>query len=683
MKRCPECRRDYHDDSLRYCLDDGTALVDGPATPFLPDEGSPNAGDDSATALLHSSIVPNGSDGIEPATSIRVTATGATSRDSLLIIEFENTTGEDILNHTLKTALGFSLAQSPYLDIVSDTKVSQALRLMKRQPNERVTRELAEELCLRLNLKAYLAGSISNLGAMYLLTLEAVNAGTGESLGREFEQANSKEEILGALGRAASGIRKRLGESLNSIQKYGVPLDATTSSFEAWKFYRLGIEQANSGRQLEAIPFYQKSLEFDPGFATAYAALAVIYCNTKQWKLAAEMATKAFELRDSVGEAEKLRISFFYYKDTMGEIDKAITTLELWRKTYTLTAAPLVNLADCYIQLGQFDKAASICRDGIDSTTFSTSALYANLADSLLPLGRYEEVKETCNEAFVRNFDASYFHAPLFLVGFIEGDAAAMAENLEWFSGRRDEYLALDLQTGVAAFRGRWREAQDFSRKAINLATRSNAKEVGARFFADQALRVAFWSSGSGLPGGDEGQLKTVLKTQVNKALNLGQGKDVVTYAALALAVSGQAAESISLVEKLNAERPKDTLLNELWFPMIRAATLLQQRKSEAAIEQLLTTERYEKAAQFYPQYLRGLAYLQLQKKELAVTEFDKILNNRGNSPLSSIYPLAQLGKARILKDKAEYEKFLELWKDADADMPALVAAKAELDALP
>jgi eukaryotic-like serine/threonine-protein kinase len=637
-------------------------------------------------SFLERTAVPNKAEKPEtnPTSAPKLsTSSGGRMKDSLLLIDFENQTGEVIFDHTLKTALTFALGQSPFLDIVPDAKVAQTLRLMKRAAGERVTRELAEEICLRLNLKAYLAGSVSNLGSIYFLTLEAVNARSGESLGREYEQANNKEEILAALGRAATGIREKLGESLSSIQKYDIPLDLTTSSFEALKFLTLGQEQANSGKQLEAIPFYQKALEFDSEFASAYSGLAVIYANANQWKLAKGNAAKAFELKDSVGGHEKLRVSYFYYSFVTGEMDKALSTLDLWRKTYTSSVAPYVNLADSYTRIGQFERAISVCREALNSTNVAAAAvLYTNLADSLLSLGRFDEVKETLREAFARNFDFYIFHISLFRVGFIENDSALMEENLKWFDGQTDEYLALDLQSGAAAFTGKWRTAQEFSRKAIDLAVLNNARELAARFAAEQALRIALWSSGTGLPKGEEAQLKTVLKTQTNKALNLERGKDVMTRAALALAVAGQTAEADALADELQAEYPRATLLNQLWLPMIRAAILLQSGNAKEAIEELEIVERYEKAAEFYPQYLRGLSFLQLNKPKNAVKEFDKILNHRGEAPLSSVYPLAQLGKARATKGKAEYEKFFELWKDADKDMPALIEAKKEFEKL-
>jgi hypothetical protein len=312
----------------------------------------------------------------------------------------------------------------------------------------------------------------------------------------------------------------------------------------------------------------------------------------------------------------------------------------------------------------------------------SNAVAYVNLAGSLLLLGRYGEAKEVCRHAFEKQLDGNYFHWFLYSIAFIENDAAAMGEQLKWFSGRNDEYLALNLQTGTAAFQGKWREAQDVSRRSIDLAGRSNAREVAAQYAAEQALRIVFWSAGGGLPTGDEGQLKTVLKTQTNKALNLERGKEVMSRAALALACAGQAAEANSLMDELHQERPKDTLLNDLWLPTVRAAILLRSGKAKEAIEELEIAERFERAGEFFPQYLRGLAYLRLNKPKAAAREFDKILNHRGEAPLSSIYPLAQLGKARALKDRAEYVKFFELWKDADKDMPALAAAKNEHDDL-
>jgi serine/threonine protein kinase len=632
-------------------------------------------------AKLEQTAVPNKKES-ETLIIPRLSSSSGSVKDALLLTEFENTTGEAIFDQTLKTALAFSLAQSPFLDVVPDAKVRQTLLRMGCSPDARVTKELGEEICLRQNLKAFLTGTISSFGNIYVLTLEAINARTGENLGREFEQVTSREEILNALGKAATGMREKLGESLSSIEKYCVEVgEATTSSLEALKFYTLGLEQAILGKQFEAIPFLNKALEIDPKFALGYAGLAVIYSNTNQWKLAAKMTVKAFQLRDTVSEIEKLRISYFHYKLVTSEIDKAIDTLELWRKTYPLSVAPFIGLSDSLERIGQSEKAVSVILEGLRLET-ATALVYMNLAESLLSLDRYAEVKEACRQAFEKQFEGDDFHLFLYIVAFIENDETAMTENLNWFSGRKNEYLAFDLQAGSAAFQGKWRTTQDFSRKAIDLATRGNANEVAAKFAAEQALRIVFWSSGTDLPKTDDNQLKTVLKSQTNKALNLERGKEVIIRTALALAVAGYSAEANELAEELKAERPKDTLFNNLWHPTINAALQLQKDNPKEAIEELEIVERYEKAGEFYPQYLRGLAYLKMGKTKDAVKEFDKILNHRGEAPLSSIYPLAQLNKARATKDKAEYEKFFEWWKDADKDMPALVEAQKEYNSL-
>ena len=553
---------------------------------------------------------------------------------------------------------------------------------MGRSASEPVTKELGYEICLRQGLKAYIAGTISSLGKVYVLTLEAINARTGESLGREFEQVSSKEEVLTALGRSAAGLREKLGESLSSIQEYGLPIEyATTSSLEALEFYLLAVEQAFIGKQLESIPFYKKALEFDETFASVYMGLAAIYANTNQRELAAEMIVKAYDLRDTVSENEELRIDYLYYKYVTGEIDKTIDTLNLWRKTYPSQVAPLVNLSDSLERVGQSEKAVAAARKAL-RLDINTAAAYFNLVESLLSLDRYAEAKEVCQVAFERGLDRHYFHIFLFSVAFIENETAEMTEHLAWFDGRSDEYLAIDLQTGVAAFQGQWRKLQDFSRRAIDLASRSDAKEIAANYAVEQALRIVFWSSGEGLPSGDDSKLKAVLKTQTNNALKLARSGSVLSHVALAYAVGGQSEEAKSLIDELKKERPKDTLINELWLPTIRAALELQNDRAKEAIEELEIAERFEHACEFYPQYIRALAYFKLNKMKDSVREFEKILNHHGEAPLSSLYALAQLGKARAAKDKQEYEKFFELWKDADKDMPALVEAKKEFEEL-
>jgi len=633
-------------------------------------------------AKLEQTAVPSKPENAVTSSPRHSISSGSGTKDSILLTEFENSTGESIFDQTLKMALAFSLAQSPFLDIVPDSKVSQTLRLMGRNPSEKVTKELGEEICMRQNLKAFITGSITKFGEIYVLTLEAINARNNESLGREFEQVSSREEVLNALTRAAAGLRERLGESLSSIEKFNVPSESiTTSSLEALKIFVLGREQIVNGRQFEAIPFYKKALELDPEFALAYTELAVVYRNTDQWKLAAEMTEKAFKLRDAVSESEKLRITYYYHNFVNGELDKAIDTLELWRNTYPNFVVSYVSLSDSMERIGQSEKAVAFAREGIRIDP-NYATIYMNLVESLVSLGRYDEAKDTCKTAFERKLDGTYFHLFPLMIAFVENDAAALQANLRWFAGRDDEHLAFDVQARAAAVMGKWRMAQDFSRRSVDLATHTNAQEVAGKYAAEQAVRVVFWSSGTGLPSKDDATLRSVLRAQTNKALSLEKGQIVVVTVALALAAAGQSDDATKLLNELLAQRPNDTLLKHLWAPTIKAAIWFQAGKIKEAIEELEITERLEKAGEFYPQYLRGLANLELGRSTDAAREFNKILNNRGEAPLSSLYPLAQLGKARATKDKAEYERFLEMWKDADKDMPALTAARKEYESL-
>jgi tetratricopeptide (TPR) repeat protein len=428
---------------------------------------------------------------------------------------------------------------------------------------------------------------------------------------------------------------------------------------------------------MEAIPFHQKAPAIDPDFALAHTELAVVYRNTDPRNAAAEMTSKAYELRDSVSETERLRIIYYYHNFVQGEMDRATETLELWRNTYPNFVVSYVSLSDSFERLGQSEKAIQFARQGLKLDP-NYATIYMNLVESLVSVNRFDEAKEAVSQAFERKLDGDYFHTFPYMVGFIEGDLPAMESNLNWFAGRDDEYLALDLQAGTAAFKGQWRTSQDFSRRSIDLASLRNAREVAAKYAAEQALRIVFWSSAHGLPASDDRQLKTVLSAQSNKALKLERGREILIRTALASAVAGLADEARTVVEELVAANPRDTLLNQLWVPMINAALLLHADRAKEALEELELAERLERGGEFFPQYLRGLTYARLGEMTAAVREFDKILGRRGETPLSSIYPLAQLAKARATKRKEDYELFFELWSEADKDMPALVAAREE-----
>jgi serine/threonine protein kinase/tetratricopeptide (TPR) repeat protein len=636
---------------------------------------------------LERSTVPNREDvpSVPPDRQTQVpsiTTSSGGSKDAILLTEFTNLTGDPVFDGTLNVALAITLEQSPFVEIFNDARVRHSLRLMGRDPSERVTRELGREICMRQSLKAYITGTISCLGSTYVVTLEAVNGRNGDIIGRQLEQTDTKENVLQALGRAATGMREKLGESLSSIDMFDAPLqEATTSSMEAFKAYSVFIEYYRDGKTLEAIPFAKRAIELDPNFASAYVMLAVMYNNTNQPKLAAEYATKAYELRDRVGEYEGLRITEFYHTTVSGEVDKQIETLNMYKRSYPLDAIPPVKLSDRYEVIGQFERAVEEGREGFRLNPHYAIAVQ-NLCTALLRVGRYDEVNSLCNDAFQKGLDGDLFHMLLYQTAFIAGDLDEAESQLSWFHGRDDEHFAINLRTETEGFLGRWRTSQEFSRRSIEIAERSEVLECAAEYAAEQAVRMALFSSGSGIPSSRDPKLSLGLQTQVRKALRLARNQVSLSRCAIALGLAGMLSESEELIREIRSERPRDTVLNQMWIPVARATGMLQAGKYEAVEAELEIAERFERAGRFLPQYVRGLAYLHSNRKADAVNEFDRVLDHRGEGPLSAVYPLTQLARARALNEKSEYEKFFEYWKNADPDMPALLSARDEYNAL-
>ncbi len=600
-----------------------------------------------------------------------------TDKDAILLADFVNTTGDAVFDGTLKQGLAVQLGQSPFLNLFSDTRVRQTLRLMGHSPDDRVTAEIGREICQRQALKAFITGSIASLGSHYVLTLQAVNSQNGEVLANEQGEAESKEEVLKTLSQAAIKLREKLGESLNSLQRFDAPLEVTTSSLEALKAYSLAAEQANRGKWIEAMDHYKHAFELDPNFASAYSGLGVSYANTNQPKLAGENMAKAYALRDRVSEVERLRITSFYYFYDTGELDKYIEVLELYKQTYPRDDRPYVNLSVAYDRIGQWEKSAAEAGEAIRINP-NTVAPHGNLARALMRLNRYDESIAVLDRALKQlKLDSEPLHTWVYHNAFIRRDAAAMKHEVEQLTGKPNEYIVLDWQTNSSAFGGQWRLAQDFSRRSIDLATHNNAKEVAAQYAAEEALRAAVF--------GQCGQTKSAAA----QALSFEHNQVSLTRSSLALALCGEVAQAQSLVNELAKEYPHFTIVNEIWLPPTRAALELDRVNAAQAITELQAASRYEAAGEFWPQYVRGLANLKLGKGAEAAVEFQKILASRGYAVLSPLYPLAHLGLARATvmqgdaaKARKAYEDFFALWKDADGDIPALIEAKKEYEKL-
>jgi serine/threonine protein kinase/Flp pilus assembly protein TadD len=602
-----------------------------------------------------------------------------TERDTVVLADFTNTTGDPVFDDALKQALAVDLGQSPYINILSDRKVGETLRLMGRQPSERITQDVAKELCVRTGSKAIVLGSISNLGGQYVIGVDAVGCSNGDTLAKEQEEASGKQDVLKALGKAATSLRAKLGESLASIEKFDVPVEATTTSLEALKAFSMGITTFRTKGDAASIPFQKRALELDPNFAAAYAALGVAYNNLGQASLAAESIQKAYALRDKVSEREKYRISSLYYGYVTGELEQASQVYELWAKSYPLDSVPPGNLGDIYGELGQYEKAVSEAQEALRLEPSIVG--YTNLSSFYLALGRFDDARKTIEEAQAHNLDGDFLHQEIYYLSFLKGDAAEMERQVAWAAGKPGtEDLLLSFQSDTEAYYGRLAKARDFSRRAVDAAARANAKEAAALWQINAALREAEFGNNA------------AAKQDVAAALALAPGRDVKLFAALALARAGDTTHGKAIAEELEKNYPSQTVLKVYWLPTIKAALELNANNSAQALVFLEAAAPYElgqpaqlQLGTMYPAYIRGQAQLMAHSGPAAAAEFQKFLNHRGiviNFPLGA---LAHLGLARAYalsgdsaKAKAAYQDFFNLWKDADPDIPILKEARAE-----
>ena len=603
-----------------------------------------------------------------------------TEKDTIVLADFDNTTGDPVFDGALKQALAVQLGQSPFLNILSDRKVSETMRLMGRQPSDRITRDVAGELCVRTGSKAIMLGSISNLGGQYIVGIDAVSCGSGDTLAKEQEEAATKQEVLKALSKAASSLRGKLGESLASIQKFDVPVEATTTSLEALKAYSMGITTGRTKGDAEAIPFMKRALELDPNFADAYAGLGVEYGNLGQSSLAAENVKKAYALRDRVSEHEKYRIAGLYYQDVTGELEQAIQVYELWAKSYPQDLVPPGTLGVIYSELGQYEKSVAGTQEALRLEP-NLAVGYGNLASGYLALNRPDDAKKAIEQAQQRKLDSEVLHLIVYQLAFLKGDTAEMERQVAWSAGKPgDEDLLLSFQSDAEAYYGHLAKARDFSRRAVDSAVRNDSKETAALWQVNAALREAEFGNSA------------IAKQDVAAALALAPGRDVKLLAALTLARIGETAGAKASVEELEKNYPSFTLLKVYWLPSIKAAMELNANNSTQAMVDLEAAAPYElgeppqlQLGTMYPVYIRGQAQLAAHNGAAAATEFQKFLDHRGitlNFPLGA---LAHLGLARAYalsgdtaKAKTAYNDFFALWKDADPDIPILQQAKAE-----
>lgn len=597
-----------------------------------------------------------------------------TDKDTILLTDFENKTGEEVFDGTLRQGLAVQLQQSPFLDIFPETRTRATLQLMSLSPDERVTRERAREICQRQGLKAFIAGTIVRFERNYSITLEALNGQTGDQVAVVQVEAEGKDQVLKALSRATSELREKLGESLSSIQKFDAKLEVTTSSLEALKEYAQGRSEQDKGQFFKAIEFYRRATEMDPNFAVAWLGLALQYANTSQPQDAAECLSKAFALSSRVSEDERARITYFYYQIVTGELEKAIEGQEAYVRSYPRTARGPGNLGNLYSITGQFEKAVAATSEA-QRLNPNTAIWPGNLAEALIGLNRFDEARDVCRQALSQKLDSTSIRERLYAVAFAGGDAPAIEEQIAWARGRTDEYRAVYWLAQSSAFTGKWRESNEHLKRASEIAVRAQALEVVGIYTAEQALRAAWL--------GNFAQALTL----ANSAFGSEPSRNVSTRAALAFALAGDTARAQTISGVLEKTYPKDTMVNQVWLPEIKAAIELRKNNPQAALDLLETAKRYEAAAGFSSQTLRAMAYLKLGKAAQAAAEARRILEHRGQGPLSSLWPLAHLTLARAsamqgdtAQARRSYQDFLTLWKDADPDIPILIAAQQEFE---
>jgi DNA-binding winged helix-turn-helix (wHTH) protein/tetratricopeptide (TPR) repeat protein len=603
-----------------------------------------------------------------------------TDRDTIVVADFVNKTGDAVFDDTLKQALTIQMEQSPFLHVLSSDKAAETLKLMNRQAGDRLSPEVAREVCIRSNSQALLAGSIAAIGDQYLITLRATNCQNGDTLASAEAEANSRNRILSSLSSVADKLREKLGESGTSVQKFSRPLEqVTTSSLEALQAYTQGIKLEDTNSIDAALPYYKRAVELDPDFATGYAALSQIYRRLYDATKQEQNLTKAYQLRDRVSLRERYKIEAEYYNGITGELEKEIVTLAGWAQSYPDDYEPHEQLSATYMSLGQYDKAISEALASIQNRP--TLGSYIGLMQSFAAMNRLNEAKSTFEEARRNNFDGPHLRQLRFFVAFIEGDEAGMKEQDAWATA--NPVLAavqLTLHSSIEARRGRFVKAREVMRDAEVRAGRAGATGIV------DVMKIVH-----GPAEADVGNTEVALQSVKEVWTNRKNTDYIEPTAALTFALLGHQSEAEKLIDKMNREMPLDTLVQSYTLPTIRAVMALKANNPAEAIDILRVTEPYDLAPRLmppsalYPAYVRGLAYLQLGQGRQAAAEFQKLIDHPEVAQLHHQGALArlQLGRAQaMMGDNAaalkSYQNFLTLWKDADPDIPILKEAKAE-----
>jgi tetratricopeptide (TPR) repeat protein/predicted Ser/Thr protein kinase len=603
-------------------------------------------------------------------------------KDTVVLGDFTNTTGDSVFDGTLRQGLEVQLEQSPFLSLLSEERIQQTLKLMEQSPNARLAPEIAREVCQRTSSTAVLNGSIAQIGSQYTLILKGVNCSNGETLASTQEQASDKNHILDALAKAGSDIRGKLGESLSTVKKYDTPVEqASTSSLEALQAYSLGRKMIGANDFAGSIAPLQRAIKLDPNFAMAYASLGTAYNNIAEPGMAAQYGKKAYELRDRASEREKLYIDSHYFNFATGDLERAIHALELWAQSYPRDETPYTNLGSIDGLVGRYEKSLAEAQEAF---RLDPSGLnYSNLVTAFICLNRLDEARVTAEEAQAKKLDSPYLRAAIYQLAFLKNDAAGMTRHVAWAAGKpgiEDVLLAMDADS--SAYSGHVRRAEELTRQAVASAVHADEKETAALYEAQAGLRQALFGN------------LAAAKQHATAALTASNGRDVEYAASMALTLAGDASRALVLVNDFTKRFPDDTVVKFIYLPTLRGQLMSLRHDFSNALSELQSAAPYESgqaspgstiSIALYPVYVRACAYLAAKQGKEAVAEYQKIVDHPGvviNGPIGVLAHLG-LGRAHALagdsaKAKIAYQDFLALWKDADPDIPILKQAKAE-----
>lgn len=603
-----------------------------------------------------------------------------TEKDTIVLGEFSNATGDPVFDDTLREGLAVELEQSPFLNIISDKEIQTTLNFMGQPPVTRLTPQIAREVCQRTQSAAFLTGSIARLGNQYVLGLTAESCRTGSLLVQEQETASGKEKILGALDEATRKLRGRLGESLSTVQKFDTPLEhATTPSLEALQAYSLGRKiQTGRNEFAAAIPLYQRAISFDPNFTIAYAALASVFWNTGETVQGAKYGRKAYELHSAISEQEKFYVESTYYHYVLGDLDKARQIYDVWNQIYPRNSSSYIRLRQLCFQEGAYEEALAHARHANQVDPSKSGLTFSITVETLTALNRFQEADTMAQQAIAKGSDSPGLRSSLYKLAFLENDPAGMAREAALVeSGHHFEGQMLAYEAKTAAYQGRLSDSRVFFRRAVEAAMRQEQSEQVTAFEADAALEEALLGRFDLVPA------------HAKAALAIPTGRTEQYATAWSLALSGDSSSAQSLAASLARSYPEDTLVQFNYLPVIRAQIALNRKDPKKAIEILQAASPYELSDACWrilgPVYVRGQAYLMAHRGTEAAAEFQKFLDHRGlvaNAPTALLAHL-QLGRAYAMmgdatRAKSAYQDFLSLWKDADPGAHLLKEAKAE-----